>query len=89
MQREHNGERFVGTYRAEGADDPYEIVEQGRHLWLDGTPRTRLVARGDTTFELLGTCVKFEFDGASEGPATVLRCTGDLPGLAPEWVRVG
>ena len=79
---------LVGAYRAADAYDCYRVVMDGADLWLDGVPRTRLIPRHGLLFELVGTCVTFEFRCDAAGRAEGLRCLGNLPGLVRDWVRV-
>jgi hypothetical protein len=80
--------RFTGRYRDVGSEDVYDVVTDGAHLYLEGAPRTRLLHRGGTAFDVAGTCVRLDFrpDGAGRFPA--LTCRGNLPGLAADWVRL-
>lgn len=78
---------FVGIYQDTGSEDRYSIVTDGAHLFVDGTPPTRLIRRGTSEFELLGTCVRFKFLRTADGSIRALDCRGSLPGLAPEWVK--
>jgi adenylate kinase family enzyme len=85
-------ERFTGRYKDAGSDDVYDVVTDGTHLYLDGSPPTRLVHRSGTAFDLAGTCVRLDFrddrrsNGGGRMPA--LTCRGNLPRLASDWVRL-
>ena len=80
--------RFTGRYKDVGSDDVYDVVTDGAHLYLDGSPRTRLIHRSGTAFDLAGTCIRLDFRSNGGGHIPALECRGNLPRLASEWVRV-
>jgi hypothetical protein len=83
-----HAQAFVGTYKDTFSEDCYSVITDGSHLYVDGTPPTRLIQRGLSDFELLGTCVRFEFLAHADGSVYKLACRGNLKGLEPEWARV-
>ncbi len=78
---------LAGTYRDTGSQDCYHIVSNGTELLVDGAPPTPLIPTGALRFELLGTCVHFDFLPAADRSIQALDCIGNLPGLARQWVK--
>jgi hypothetical protein len=79
---------FVGDYRRADAEGLCRIVTDGRDLYVDDSPKARLVQRAARRFEIVGTCLQFEFHGAEGQPMDRLECRGNFPGMPPLWVRV-
>ena len=80
--------QFVGDYRRADAEGLCRIVTDGRDLYVDDSPKARLVQRDARRFEIAGTCLQFEFHGAEGHPMDRLECRGNFPGMPPLWVRV-
>jgi hypothetical protein len=78
---------FLGKYRRIDTDDCCCVLTDGRHLYVEGAPNTRLLQREGSRFDLSGTCVEFEFHAGPEGRMDRLECRGNFPNLAPTWVR--
>jgi hypothetical protein len=78
---------YTGRYRRTDADNRCAIVTDGEHLYVEGSPNTRLVQRTAQCFDVLGTCVRFAFQEGEVGRMDRLECRGNWSGLAPSWVR--
>jgi hypothetical protein len=78
---------FTGRYHQPGSDNACSVVTDGRHLFLEGTPRARLIQCGETTFAALGTCVQFHFVTDASGGVQGLECQGNFPDLIRDWVK--
>jgi len=82
-----NLECFTGNFRQTESEDVFPIITDGSHLYVDGSPPTRLIHRTGAIFELLGTCVTLEFQSDRDGVIHSIDCRGNLPNLAREWIR--
>lgn len=78
---------YVGTYCRPDTGDACRIVTDGTHLYVAGEPDARLLPVDGDTFEVLATCVQYRFARALQGSVVQLECRGNLPGLAPRWVK--
>jgi hypothetical protein len=77
---------YVGVYKRADTDDTCQIVTDGEHLYVAGEPNLRLLPNGDHDFDVVGTCVQYRFR-AGERRMDALECRGNLPQLAPLWIR--
>jgi hypothetical protein len=77
---------YVGVYKRADTDDTCQIVTDGEHLYVAGEPNLRLLPNGGHDFDVVGTCVQYRFR-AGERRMDALECRGNLPQLAPLWIR--
>lgn len=80
-------EVYIGKYIAVGSDSVFDIVSDGRHLYVHDLIDTRLIHVEDHAFELAGTPLRLEFVAGSADRMASIDCTGALPNLARQWVR--
>jgi hypothetical protein len=80
--------RFIGRYRDTDTQQELIVAADGQGLFLEATG-TRLLPRGDATFELEGLSVEVTFDRGEqpEDGARLMRCRARLSNIGPTWVR--
>jgi len=79
--------RFPGRYKDPDSDSKFVVAADNQGLYLDDARRTRLIHEDGTTFYINALWVEITFEEEREGSFQRLRVKGDLPDLAPVWVR--
>jgi thymidylate kinase len=77
---------FAGRYRATGAMHELVVASDANGLFLDPMG-TRLLPRGDNTFEIEGLSVALTFEGDGQQPDRIV-CSARLAHFDALWVRV-
>lgn len=80
-------EPFTGKYTAQDGDGVFDIIANGRDLFVNGDAPARLIHREDRTFEIAGLPVTLAFVPDGNGRMAGINCSGPLPDLARTWAR--